>query len=175
MTDECEARQVRQWVVEAMAIRRIDEATREDLVQIATMRALDFLQRLHAAGTPVGAPRAYCRQVARSVWIDHLRRRRLEQTQGGPAGTTDVQDWPDPSPSVEEQVGARRTLERLPPLVNEMPESYRRVFLALEVRNTSPDALATELGRSRNWVDQNRRRARAWLKLRLTRHDGEDV
>jgi RNA polymerase sigma-70 factor (ECF subfamily) len=151
---------LRQGLVRWFAARSPHQA--EDLAQ-------EVLLRLVSRPEPPDDPVAWVRTVRRTVWVDHLRRRRDE---------TPFEEAPAPLPEVPDDETALAA-SWLPAFVELLPEPYREAVRLVDLEGVSQAALARRLGVSASTARSRVQRGRVLLKghvdacCRLDWEDGE--
>lgn len=121
-----------------------DDLTQEALLRIH--RGLDGLDDLTRFD-------AWVSRIVRSVWVDHLRRRRPTEPFEDAAG-----EAPDQDGTVETVAGW------LPLFVEALPEPYRTAVRRVDLEGTSQAELARELGLSLSGARSRVQRGRAMLR-----------
>jgi len=115
--------------------------------------------------------RSYLFQVAGSVVIDAIRRRKVISLSSVP--DLDYQAVASEAPSPEQQVIARDELQRLAAMIAQLPGKVRDVFLLRRVQGLSQRAVAQRLGLAESTVEKHMSRG-FLLMLEWLRHGGID-
>ncbi|TNE88884.1 MAG: sigma-70 family RNA polymerase sigma factor [Deltaproteobacteria bacterium] len=133
-------------------MRRLDPEHADDLVQETLLRVHRALSQ---GDEPIERLDAWVATVARRVWIDHLRTRRvsaelpeLASAADEPEATTEVASW-------------------LPSFVDALPEPYRTAVRRVDLDGLSQAELARELELSLSGARSRVQRGRAMLKGEL--------
>ena len=119
------------------------------------------------------------RTLTRSRGRDLNRRRRAGLLLGDRERAAEPEAMPGMDDLHFAKLEAADRVQQIRALVRDMPPGPRQVFLAIQLEHLTPDEIAqvraetrahpnahdfpAELVRARNWVDQNRGRAREWL------------
>jgi len=140
--------------VERYVRRRVPASDADDVVQDVWLRFHERLGGLREEDRV--APWLF--RIARSVVVDHLRRRRPE---GDPP---DVADEPDAEGNHNETVG-----EWLPAMMDSLPEPYREALRLVEIDGVAQADLAARLGLSPSGAKSRVQRARKMLVETLRR------
>ena len=99
-------------------------ADTQDLVQTTFERVL-----MHGAGANVAKPQHFIRKTARNIGIDWLRQQRRNDREAVPVEAADDCDLVDLPRDPFHEVAARQLLERLWPIVLQLPPRRREAFL----------------------------------------------
>lgn len=150
----------RRELVEFIARRVEDPATAEDITQDVFMR----LHRAHAEGAQIGAVHAWLYRVARNAIVDHYRnRRRLH-----PLSDDRQQAFDDGSDDARPNRATRELATCLRPLVDQLPERYRKAVILVELEGYTQVAAAAVLGLSVSGTKSRVQRGRRQLRHLLT-------
>jgi RNA polymerase sigma-70 factor (ECF subfamily) len=150
----------------AFVSRRVgDPADAEDIVQ-------QVFLRMHRGGRTLrnaGAVGAWLHRTARNAIVDHYRTpaRRRER----PAGDTrdlDVREAPSPVGAGEADTeGAACAMECLRPMIDRLPDAYRRAIVRVEIEGMTQSRAAVVEGLSLSGMKARVQRARQRLKTLL--------
>jgi RNA polymerase sigma-70 factor (ECF subfamily) len=144
-------------------VGRADWALVDDLAQETFVRVFRALPRFGEDGRM--RPGAWISTIAARVAIDELRRRgtRLAQVDGAQVCDIAGEDHAD---GLAERRGLQRAIERA---VEQLAPEYRAAFLLREVHELAYDEIAETLGIDLGTVKSRLSRARAALRVALSR------
>lgn len=120
----------------------------EDIVQEAYCRLSALTDTAH-----ISNPRAYFFTVTRNVVMDHIRRSRVVRMETIAEIDTLNIAWDAPTP--ETITGARRELERVNRLIEQLPERCRRIFVMRKIEGLSQREIAASLGVTETIVEND--------------------
>jgi RNA polymerase sigma factor (sigma-70 family) len=134
---------------------------------LASDLAQDIFIRLAERGPQraVADDRSYLYRTARNLAIDHVRRvnrRRTDVTEHD-----DLADIPDHLPNAEEVMDTRERLDRLRPVIQELPERTRQVFVLHRIEELTYGEVAARLGISESSVQKHLAKALQYVVQRL--------
>ena len=129
----------------------IDDIVQETYAILARLESVDSIRD----------PRTYAFQVARSVFLQGLRRTKIVPI-GSAADLAALGDIDD-SPSPEQHVHGQRELRRVEAAVAEMPENVRKVFWLRRVEGLSQRETASHLGLAEHTVEKYSARGMKFL------------
>lgn len=138
----------------------------EDVIQETYTRLVSADSVAHIRDT-----RSYLFQVAGSVVIDAIRRRKVISLSSLP--DLDYLAIASDAPSPEQQVIARDELQRLAAMIAQLPGKVRDVFTLRRVQGLSQREVAQRLGLSESTVEKHMSRGYL-LMLEWFRHGGND-
>lgn len=152
--------QLRAW----LKGRRLDGIEVDDVIQETYTRlvAADSIAHVHDA-------KSYAFQVAGSVVIDHVRRRKVVSITAVP--DLDYLEVMSDEPSPERQVIDRDELTRLAQMIARLPGKVRDVFVLRRVHGLSQREAAERLGLAESTVEKHMARG-FLLMLEMVRHGG---
>jgi RNA polymerase sigma factor (sigma-70 family) len=139
---------------ERLDAERLVQEFNRSLIQMLQARlgsyedARDVAQEAYArllnldSGQTVSYHRAFLFRIAQNLATDLLRRRRLMELPE-PEG---LDLWPDPAMDPERSARARTAVERLPGLLEELPEKTRRAFRLVRLQHLDFAEAAERLG-----------------------------
>lgn len=126
---------------------RMSDADIDDIVQ----ETYSILAKLETV-TPIRDPRTYAFQVARSVFLQGLRRNKIVAIDA--IADLEAIDAPDDAPSPEQHAIGKRELLRVEAAIGEMPPQVRKVFWLRRVEGLSQRETAAELGLAEHTVEK---------------------
>jgi RNA polymerase sigma factor (sigma-70 family) len=126
---------------------QISDADIDDVVQ----ETYSILARLESVDA-IREPRTYAFQVAKSVFLQSLRRSKIVSI-GSAADLAALGDVDD-APSPEEHAHGQRELRRVEAAVAEMPVNVRKVFWLRRVEGLSQRETASKLGLAEHTVEK---------------------
>ena len=150
----------RRELLEFIARRVEDSAMAEDITQDVFMR----LHRTHVEGIQIGAVHAWLYRVARNAIVDHYRtRRRLH-----PLPDDRQRAFDDESDDAAPNRATRELAACLRPLVDQLPDRYRKAVILVELEGYTQVAAAAALGLSVSGTKSRVQRGRRQLRHLLT-------
>ncbi len=135
---------------------QIPDADIDDIVQ----ETYAILARLESVDT-IRDPRTYALQVAKSVFLQGLRRNKIVPI-GSIADLAALGDADD-APSPEQHAHGQRELRRVEAAVGEMPAQVRKVFWLRRVEGLSQRETAAQLGLAEHTVEKYSARGMKFL------------
>ncbi len=126
---------------------QISDSDIDDLVQ----ETYSILARLETVDT-IRDPRTYAFQVARSVFLQGLRKSKIVPI--GSATDLAALGDADDAPGPEQHVHSQRELRRVEAAVAEMPENVRKVFWLRRVEGLSQRETASKTGLAEHTVEK---------------------
>lgn len=120
----------------------IDDIVQETYAILARLETVDAIRD----------PRTYALQVARSVFLQGLRRSKIVPI--GSIADLAALEEADDAPSPEQQAYGQRELRRVEVAVAEMPPQVRKVFWLRRVEGLSQRETATRLGLAEHTVEK---------------------
>lgn len=121
----------------------IDDAIQESYAILAALRSVDHIHH----------PRIYLFEVAKSVFLQSLRRSRVVAFSA--LAEFDALAVPDDRPSPEAVADGRLELGRLADLIEKLPPKCREAFVLRKVRGLSQRDVASTMGVSENTVEKH--------------------
>ena len=107
--------------------------------------------------------RVWLCQIAKNCYYSHLKKtKRTEHLDG-----TEMQDIPDPSPSVAEEYAKREEVEQLQRILHGVEDPYKEVFMWRVYADLSFKQIAQIFGKTENWACVTYHRARKKILERL--------
>lgn len=150
----------------AFVARRADSvATAEDIVQDAFIKIACL-----SPSTTVQRPGPFFFRVVERLLLDRFREtgQRRCLSLDDPQTETLLEHAPGP----EEWLAAEQTVRGLMAAIDTLPPRCRQIFVMRKVDGLPPEAIATQLGISRNMVEKHLRRALLTCQLALPRRAG---
>jgi RNA polymerase sigma-70 factor (ECF subfamily) len=120
----------------------IDDIVQETYAILAKLESVDSIRD----------PRNYAAQVARSVFLQGLRRNKIVPI--GSIADLAALGEVDDAPSPEQRVNGQRELRRVETAIGEMPTQVRKVFWLRRVEGLSQRETATQLGLAEHTVEK---------------------
>jgi RNA polymerase sigma factor (sigma-70 family) len=131
-------------------LRRITHVTDSDIDDII-QETYAILAKVENVDT-IRNPRAYAFQVARSVFLQGLRRSKVVAIEA--IMDLDALHAPDDAPSPEQHAMGKRELRRVEAAIADMPPQVRKVFWLRRVEGLSQRDTAAELGLAEHTVEK---------------------
>lgn len=131
-------------------LRRTTNAADSDIDDIVqdTYAVLAKLESIE----PIRDPRTYAFQVARSVFLQGLRRSKVVAIDA--VADLGALDAPDDAPSPEQHAMGKRELRRVEAAIGDMPPQVRKVFWLRRVEGLSQRETAAALGLAEHTVEK---------------------
>lgn len=146
-------------------LRRTTHAADADIDDIV-QETYAILARLDSVDT-IRDPRTYTFQVARSVFLQGLRRSKVVAIDA--MADIDAFDAPDDAPSPEQHAMGKRELRRVEAAINDMPPQVRKVFWLRRVEGLSQRETAAELNLAEHTVEKYSAKGMKFLLARFGR------
>jgi RNA polymerase sigma factor (sigma-70 family) len=140
-----------------MADADIDDVVQETYAVLAKLESIDSIRD----------PRTYALQVARSIFLQGLRRSKVV-TIGSIADVAALGDVDD-APSPEDHACGQRELRRVEVAIGDMPPQVRKVFWLRRVEGLSQRETAQQLGLAEHTVEKYSARGLKYLLARFER------
>lgn len=135
----------------------IDDIVQETYAILAKIDSVDAIRD----------PRAYAFQVARSVFLQGLRRSKVVAIDA--IADVAALDLVDDAPSPEQHAMGRRELNRVEAAIREMPPQVRKVFWLRRVEGLSQRETASELGLAEHTIEKYSARGLKFLLAKFGR------
>lgn len=135
---------------------KLSDSDIDDLVQ----ETYSILARLESVDA-IRDPRTYALQVAKSVFLQGLRRNKIVSI--GSISDIAALGEIDDAPSPEQYINGQRELRRVEAAVAEMPENVRKVFWLRRVEGLSQRETACETGLAEHTVEKYGAKAMKFL------------
>ncbi len=144
------------------------QADIDDIVQ----ETYSILARLESVAT-IRDPRAYALQVAKSVFLQGLRRNKIVAI--GSINDLAALGEIDDAPSPEQHVHGQRELRRVEAAIGDMPLQVRKVFWLRRVEGLSQRETAQQLGLAEHTVEKYSAKGLKYLLARFGRGGNPSV
>ena len=131
-------------------LRRTTQASDADIDDIV-QETYAVLARLDSVAA-IQTPRTYAFQVARSIFLQGLRRSKIVSIES--FGDLAALDVPDDVPNPEQQMIGRHELRRVEAAIETMPTQVRKVFWLRRVEGLSQRQTANQLGLAEHTVEK---------------------
>ena len=133
-----------------------DEGLAEELTEQVFFQALKALPKFRGECDI----RTWLCAMARNAYLTHLRKTK-------PAEDIAALQIPDPSRSVEEQIGDRQQAMQIHHILHRLPEPYKEVFSLRVFGQLSFQDIGSLFGRSANWACVTYHRARQKIREKM--------